>query len=79
VFEAVHGSAPDIAGQGLANPTAVTLSAAMMARYMGVTDAADRIERAIARVYREGRTMTKDRGGKATTREFADAIIGALG
>lgn len=79
VFEAVHGSAPDIAGQGLANPTAVTLAAAMMARHLGAADVADKVERAVARVYAEGRTLTKDRGGKATTREFTDALAAAIG
>jgi isocitrate dehydrogenase (NAD+) len=79
VFEAVHGSAPDIAGQGFANPTAVTLAAAMLARHMGATGAADRIERAVAAVYASGRTLTRDRGGNATTREFTDAVIAGLG
>jgi len=78
VFEAVHGSAPDIAGRGVANPTAVTLSAAMMLRHLHVGEAADRIERAVARVYAEGRALTRDRGGEATTREFTDAVIASL-
>ena len=75
VFEAVHGSAPDIAGHNRANPTAVLLSAVLMLRHLGEREAADRIERAVLSTLAEGRTLTADLGGKATTTEFTDAII----
>jgi len=78
VFEAVHGSAPDIAGQGLANPTALMSSAILMLRHLGEGKAADRLQSAIATVYREGKWLTKDVGGKASTREFTDAVIEKL-
>lgn len=74
VFEAVHGSAPDIAGQGVANPTALILSAIQMLRYIGERDAGLRLETALLAVFAEGRTITKDLGGKARTNEFARAI-----
>jgi 3-isopropylmalate dehydrogenase len=77
-FESVHGSAPDIAGQGIANPTATTLSAAMMLEHMGLPDAAMRLEAAIATVYRDGAHLTRDQGGTATTREFGQAVLAAL-
>jgi isocitrate dehydrogenase (NAD+) len=75
VFEAVHGSAPDIAGKGIANPTAVILSAVLMLRYLGERTAADRIETAIRTVFTQGKTRTGDLGGKATTNQFVDAIL----
>lgn len=75
VFEAVHGSAPDIAGKGIANPTALLLSAVLLLRHLGETEAADRIADAVFKVCRESRTLTVDLGGEATTREFADAVI----
>ncbi len=75
VFEAVHGSAPDIAGQGIANPTAILLSAIMMLRHMGKMQEADRIEKALLEVYAEGKVRTKDLGGNAKTAEFANAVI----
>jgi isocitrate dehydrogenase (NAD+) len=78
VFEAVHGSAPDIAGQNKANPIALTLSAAMMLNHIGEQVAAARIEQAIERVLVEGRVRTGDMGGKATTTEITDAIIAAF-
>ena len=78
VFEAVHGSAPDIAGKGLANPTALIQSAVMMLHHLGEGDAGTRIERALVAVYREGTTRTADLGGTASTDEFADAICRAL-
>lgn len=78
VFEAVHGSAPDIAGQGLANPTALMLSAAMMLEHLGEIGAAGRLRGAIERVYREGRSLTRDVGGTASTEEFTRAVIGAI-
>jgi isocitrate dehydrogenase (NAD+) len=78
IFEAVHGSAPDIAGKGIANPTAMMLSAVLMLRYLGQVAVADRVEKAIHQVYQEGRALTGDVGGKATTEEFTSAVIGAL-
>ncbi|MEP7211628.1 MAG: isocitrate dehydrogenase (NAD(+)) [Acidobacteriota bacterium] len=78
VFEAVHGSAPDIAGQGIANPTAILMSGIMMLRYIGETDAADRAEKAMLEVFEEGKFITKDLGGTAKTNEFARAIVEKL-
>jgi isocitrate dehydrogenase (NAD+) len=78
VFEAVHGSAPDIAGQNLANPTALLLSALMMLRHVGEGPAADRILAALRRVLSAGEVRTRDLGGTATTVEFADAICRSL-
>lgn len=78
VFEAVHGSAPDIAGKGIANPTALMLSACMMLRHMGEVDAAVRLQNAIEFVYREGTSITSDVGGTASTTQFTDAVCGAL-
>jgi isocitrate dehydrogenase (NAD+) len=78
IFEAVHGSAPDIAGKDLANPTAVMQSAVLMLRHIGEIDAAERMQAAIERVYSEGSKTTRDVGGKAGTSEFADAVIAAL-
>ncbi len=75
VFEAVHGSAPDIAGQGIANPTAILMSGIMMLRHMGETDAAVRVENAMMEVFTEGEIRTKDLGGTAKTADFASAII----
>jgi isocitrate dehydrogenase (NAD+) len=75
VFEAVHGSAPDIAGQGVANPTALLQSGILMLRYINEREAADKIERAMLQVYSEGNVRTRDVGGTAKTAEFADAII----
>jgi isocitrate dehydrogenase (NAD+) len=78
IFEAVHGSAPDIAGKNLANPTALLLSSIMMLRHMGLNDHANRIERAIFDTLAEGKALTGDLGGKAKTREYAAAIIEKL-
>ena len=75
VFEAVHGSAPDIAGQGIANPTALLQSGIMMLRYLGEREAADKIESSMLAVFAEGKVRTRDIGGTAKTAEFADAII----
>src|SRR5215813_4230764 len=75
VFEAVHGSAPDIAGQGIANPTAIIQSGIQMLRYLGQREPADKIENAMLAVYEEGKIRTRDLGGTAKTSEFADAII----
>jgi isocitrate dehydrogenase (NAD+) len=78
VFEAVHGTAPDIAGKGIANPTALILSAVLMLRRMDQSEAADRIENAVRQVIGEGKMVTSDLGGKATTQQYADAIIAAM-
>jgi isocitrate dehydrogenase (NAD+) len=75
VFEAVHGSAPDIAGQGIANPTALLQSGILMLRHLGEREAADRIERAMLKVYREGQVRTRDVGGTSRTNEFARAVV----
>jgi isocitrate dehydrogenase (NAD+) len=78
VFEAVHGSAPDIAGKNKANPTALMLSAAMMLRHIGERVAARRMEVAIERVLSAGQVRTGDLGGKATTTEYTEAVIAAM-
>src|ERR1700751_3575040 len=75
IFEAVHGSAPDIAGKNLANPTAVLRSALLMLRHIGEPDAALQIRNALEKVYRTRDKLTRDVGGKAGTLEFADAVI----
>ncbi len=78
VFEAVHGSAPDIAGQGIANPTALLQSGILMLRHLGEREAADRVEKAMLKVYAEGRVRTRDVGGTSHTDEFAAAVIEAM-
>jgi isocitrate dehydrogenase (NAD+) len=78
VFEAVHGSAPDIAGKGIANPTALIQSAVMMLDHMSEHATARRIERALHAVYEAGQVRTGDLGGRATTREFTDAVKAAM-
>eukprot|EP01113_Clastostelium_recurvatum_P013473 TRINITY_DN1713_c0_g1_i4.p1 TRINITY_DN1713_c0_g1~~TRINITY_DN1713_c0_g1_i4.p1 ORF type:complete len:360 (+),score=100.69 TRINITY_DN1713_c0_g1_i4:565-1644(+) len=78
IFEAVHGTAPDIAGQNKANPTALLLSSIMMLRHMGMRDYADRIERAVLGTIREGKTITGDLGGSSGTKEFTQAVCKAL-
>ena len=78
VFEAVHGSAPDIAGQGIANPTAILMSGIMMLRHLGEQDAADRIQKAMLEVFAEGKSLTRDLGGNAKTNDFARAIVEKL-
>jgi isocitrate dehydrogenase (NAD+) len=75
IFEAVHGSAPDIAGKNLANPTALLRSALLMLRHLGETEAAARVRTALERVYRTRDKLTRDVGGKAGTSGFADAVI----
>src|SRR6266403_515150 len=75
IFEAVHGSAPDIAGKNLANPTALLRSALLMLRHLGENEAAQKIREALERVYRHPEKLTRDTGGKAGTSEFADAVI----
>src|SRR5260370_19746751 len=78
IFEAVHGTAPDIAGKGLANPTALLMSAILMLQHLGENSAADRIEQALIKVYKEGKHITRDVGGTASTQQFTDAVIAAL-
>lgn len=78
VFEAVHGSAPQIAGQNKANPTAVIQSAVMMLRHLEQNEVADKIEKALERVFTEGKILTADLGGEATTTEFTEAVCKAL-
>lgn len=78
VFEPVHGSAPDIAGRGLANPVAMVRSGAMMLRHLGEAAAASAVEAAVDRVLGEGRVRTPDLGGSSSTSEVAEAIAGTL-
>jgi isocitrate dehydrogenase (NAD+) len=78
VFEAVHGSAPDIAGKGIANPLAITMSGGMMLRHLDEEKAALALDEAIRAVLKGGKRVTRDLGGTATTREMADAIVDQL-
>ena len=78
VFEAVHGSAPDIAGKGIANPTALMLSAVMMLKHLGEEAASIRLQTAIEAVYARRESLTGDVGGTATTSQFTDAVVAAL-
>jgi len=78
IFEAVHGSAPDIAGQGIANPTAQILAAAMMLDHLGETVAGARVRDAVVRTIRDDGVRTRDLGGSAGTREFGDAVAARL-
>jgi len=78
IFEAVHGSAPDLAGKGLANPTAVIRCALLMLHHLGEHEAALKIQNALEVVYRTRDKLTRDVGGKAGTSEFADSIIAAM-
>jgi len=78
VFEAVHGSAPDIAGKNMANPTALLRSSLLMLRHIGEPAAALKIRNALERVYRDRDKLTKDVGGKAGTSQFADSVIEAM-
>ncbi|MBI3743891.1 MAG: isocitrate/isopropylmalate dehydrogenase family protein [Chloroflexi bacterium] len=73
-FEPVHGTAPDIAGRGIINPTATLLSAVLMLEYLGMNGAAQRLERAVEAVYADGNTLTPDQGGRAKALEFCDAV-----
>jgi isocitrate/isopropylmalate dehydrogenase len=79
MFEAVHGSAPDIAGKGVANPTGFLLAACMLLDHVGQRQAGDRIRAALHRVVRSSGPRTRDMGGSAGTEAYADAIIAALG
>ena len=78
IFEAVHGSAPDIAGKDMANPTALLQSAILMLHHIDEGDAADRVQAAMEKVYAEKKTLTRDVGGTAGTQAFADAMLAAL-
>ncbi|HLB87073.1 MAG TPA: isocitrate/isopropylmalate dehydrogenase family protein [Terriglobales bacterium] len=78
IFEAVHGSAPDIAGKNIANPTAVIRSSLLMLRHLGEHDAALKIRNALEKVYRNREKLTRDVGGQAGTSEFADSVIEAM-
>jgi isocitrate dehydrogenase (NAD+) len=78
VFEAVHGSAPDIAGKGIANPTALILSSVLMLLHLGESAAATRLRSAIETVYAEQEHLPPDVGGSASTNEFTDAVIARL-
>jgi isocitrate dehydrogenase (NAD+) len=79
IFEAVHGTAPDIAGQGVANPGALILAACMMLNEMGDYDRARRVRQAFIETVRGGESLTRDLGGRSTTAEFTDAVIARLG
>jgi isocitrate dehydrogenase (NAD+) len=78
IFGAVHGSAPDIAGKGWANPTALMLSSILMLRHLGQDDVACRIDKALQHVYKQANHLTRDVGGNASTEEFTAAVIDAL-
>jgi isocitrate dehydrogenase (NAD+) len=78
IFEAVHGSAPDIAGKDMANPTALLQSAVLMLHHIDEPVAAERVQAGMEQVYREGKTLTKDVGGTSGTRAFADAVLQAM-
>ena len=78
MFEPVHGSAPDIAGKNIANPVAQIWTGAMMLEHLGHADAAKAVVGAIEKVVEEGKTVTRDLGGKASTTEAADAIAALL-
>ncbi|MBI4831421.1 MAG: isocitrate/isopropylmalate dehydrogenase family protein, partial [Candidatus Lindowbacteria bacterium] len=74
-FESMHGSAPDIAGKNIANPTATILSAAMMLDYLGLPGESAALEKAVETVFRKRSALTRDQGGRATTTEFAEAVL----
>ncbi len=78
IFEAVHGSAPDIAGKDLANPTALLQSAVLMLHHIDEPETAERVQGALEQVYREGKVLTKDVGGTSGTQAFAEAVIAAV-
>jgi isocitrate dehydrogenase (NAD+) len=78
MFEAVHGSAPDIAGQGVANPTALLLAACLMLDHLDDADTAQRIRAAVDRVIQEGKVRTVDMGGDAGTTAYTHALVDAL-
>ena len=78
IFEAVHGSAPDIVGRNIANPSALLLAAIMMLQHLELHEPAERIRRALEETVRAGETLTPDLGGTASTDQFTDAIIRGL-
>jgi isocitrate dehydrogenase (NAD+) len=78
IFEAVHGSAPDIAGKDLANPTALLQSAVLMLHHIHEKETGELVQNSLERVYAEGKTLTKDVGGTSGTSAFADAVITAM-
>jgi len=78
IFEAVHGSAPDIAGKDMANPTALLQSAVLMLHHINEGATAERVQMGIEQVYREGKTLTRDVGGTSGTKAFADAVLQAM-
>jgi len=78
IFEAVHGSAPDIAGKGLANPTALLQSAVLMLHHLDEPATAERVQAGVEQVYREGKVLTRDVGGQSGTQAFADAVLAAM-
>ena len=78
IFEAVHGSAPDIAGKDLANPTALLQSAVLMLHHIDEPSTAQRVQTALERVYTEGKTLTRDVAGTSGTRAFTEAVLAAL-
>ena len=78
IFEAVHGSAPDIAGKDMANPTALLQSAVLMLHHINEPAAAERVQAGLEQVYREGKTLTKDVGGTSGTKRFAEAVLEAM-
>jgi isocitrate/isopropylmalate dehydrogenase len=77
-FEPVHGSAPDLAGKGIINPTAMLLSGAMMLTYLGYTEQAEQLERAIEQTYHEEVSLTRDQGGRGSTMEFVEAVVESI-
>jgi isocitrate dehydrogenase (NAD+) len=79
IFEAVHGTAPDIAGRGLANPLAITMSSVMMLRHLGQSRAASRIEKAVHGLLARGKTRPRDLGGRATTSQVTDRLVRLIG
>ena len=78
IFEAVHGSAPDIAGKGIANPIALLYAAALMLEHVGVQPLAERLREGIDATVHEDGVRTRDLGGQASTNDFADALVGRL-
>jgi isocitrate dehydrogenase (NAD+) len=78
IFEAVHGSAPDIAGKDMANPTALLQSAVLMLHHINEGPTAERVQAGLEQVFREGKTLTRDVGGTSGTKAFADAVLQAM-
>ena len=77
-FEPIHGTAPDIMGQNIINPTATIRTATMMLRHLGYGETANRVDSAIDKVYRDGDRLTPDQGGTASTTQFCEAILERL-